>query len=77
MIAAMATGDPLALGVWLVHLSINVMGALIFLPIMKPFSKVVKKTADSIAASPRLTLIVTAVFHLIPAGIIIYYVLTG
>ncbi len=77
MIAAMATGDPFALGVWLVHLSVNIIGALIFFPLMKPFSKIVKSTADSIAASPRMTLTITAVFHLIPAAIIAFYVLTG
>ena len=77
MIAAMATGDPLALGVWLVHLTVNLVGALIFLPLMKPFSKVVKATADKVAASPRLTLVVTAIFHIIPAIIIAFYVLTG
>ncbi len=77
MIAAMATGDPIALGVWLVHLSVNLLGALIFLPLMKPFSRLVKTTADSVAASPRLTLAVTAVFHLIPAAIILYYSLNA
>jgi len=77
MIAAMATGDPLALGVWLVHLVINLVGALIFLPLMKPFSKIVRTAADKIATSPKLTLVVTAIFHIIPAMIIIYYVMTG
>jgi len=75
MIAAMATGDPVAMGVWLVHLSINVIGALIFLPLMKPFSRLIKKTADRVAASPRLTLAITVVFHLVPASIILYYFL--
>jgi solute carrier family 34 (sodium-dependent phosphate cotransporter) len=73
MVAAMATGDPVAMGVWLVHLSVNLIGALIFLPLMKPFSKMIKKTSDTVAASPKLTLIVTAVFHLIPAAIILFY----
>jgi solute carrier family 34 (sodium-dependent phosphate cotransporter) len=77
MIAAMATGDPIALGVWLVHLSVNVIGALIFLPLMKPFSRVIKATADKIAASPRLTLVVAAVFHIIPAVIILFYVFSA
>jgi sodium-dependent phosphate cotransporter len=77
MIAAMATGDPLALGVWLVHLTVNVIGAIIFLPLMKPFSRLVKGTANKIAASPRLTLVVTAIFHVIPAMIIVYYIVTG
>jgi len=76
MIAAMATGDPIALGVWLVHLSVNLIGAIIFLPLMKPFSRIVKVAADSVAASPRLTLFVTAVFHLVPAAIILFYALS-
>jgi len=42
----MATGDPIALGVWLVHLSVNLIGALVFLSLMKPFSRVIKATAD-------------------------------
>jgi Na+/phosphate symporter len=75
MIAAMATGDPVALGVWLVHLSINLIGALIFFPLMKPFSRIVRVAADSVAASPSLTLIVTAVFHIIPVAIILFYAL--
>jgi Na+/phosphate symporter len=75
MIAAMATGDPVAMGVWLVHLSINVIGALIFLPLMKPFSKMIRVTADKVAASPKLTLVITVVFHLVPASIILYYFL--
>lgn len=73
MIAAMATGDPISMGVWLVHLSVNVIGALIFLPLMKPFSKIVKIIADKVAASPKLTLIITAVFHLIPISIVLLY----
>ena len=77
MIAAMATGDPIALGVWLVHLSVNLIGALIFLPLMKPFSKVIKATADKIAASPKLTLVIAAVFHLIPAVIILFYIFSA
>ncbi len=77
MIAAMATGDPLALGVWLVHLTINLVGALIFLPLMKPFSRVVRATSDRVAASPKLTLVIAAIFHLVPAIIIAYYVATG
>lgn len=77
MIAAMATGDPIALGVWLVHLSVNLIGALIFLPLMKPFSKVIKAAADKIAASPKLTLVIAAVFHLIPAVIILFYVFSA
>ena len=77
MIAAMATGDPIAMGVWLVHLSVNLLGALIFLPLMKPFSRLVKATADRVAASPRLTLVITVAFHLVPAAVILYYTLNA
>lgn len=73
MIAAMATGDPVAMGVWFVHLSINVIGALIFMPLLKPFSQLVRRTADILAASPRLAITVTVIFHMIPASIIIFY----
>jgi hypothetical protein len=73
----MATGDPVAMGVWLVHLSINLIGAMIFLPLMKPFSRVIKSTADKVAASPRLTLVITIIFHLVPATIILLYILRG
>ncbi len=66
LLAALATGNPLAMGVWLVQLTINVVGAAIFMTLLVPFSKVVRLTAEKVAASPRLTLIIAAVFHLIP-----------
>jgi solute carrier family 34 (sodium-dependent phosphate cotransporter) len=75
MVAAMATGDPVAMGVWLVQLSINLIGATIFLIVMKPFSQFVSATATKMAASPKLTLVVTILFHLIPATIILFYML--
>jgi sodium-dependent phosphate cotransporter len=77
MIAAMATGDPVAMGVWLVHLSVNVIGAIIFFPLMKPFSRLIRNTADKVAASPKLTLVITIVFHLVPATVILLYILRG
>ena len=73
MIAAMATGDPIALGVWLVHLTINLIGALLFMPILDPFAKLTRKVAEFVAKDPRTTLIITALFHIIPAAIIAYY----
>jgi Na+/phosphate symporter len=76
MVAAMATGDPVSMGLWLVHLSINVIGALIFFPLLKPFSALVKRTADFVSESPRRAIIITVVFHLIPASILLYYLLT-
>lgn len=71
MIAALATGDPISLGVWLVHLSINLIGACIFLPLLKPFSRLVRFVAEKIAGSPKWTLIVTIIFHAVPIVILI------
>ena len=75
MIAALATGDPISLGVWLVHLTINVVGAIIFMPLLDPFSKLTRKVADFVSSSPKMTLIITAVFHILPAAVILYYYL--
>ncbi|UCH56676.1 MAG: Na/Pi cotransporter family protein [Candidatus Bathyarchaeota archaeon] len=75
MIAALATGDPVSLGVWLVHLTINLTGALIFLPLLKPFSSLVRWSAERIAESRRLTLVVTIIFHAIPVLVILGYVI--
>jgi len=73
MIAAMATGDPIALGVWLVHLTINLVGALIFMPFLDPFAKLTRKVAEYVSRDPKTTLVITALFHIIPASIILYY----
>lgn len=73
MIAALATGDPIGLGVWLVHLTINVVGAIIFLPILNPFSALVRRVARYVSRDPRTTLIITVLFHVIPTSIILYY----
>ena len=73
MIAALATGDPIGLGVWLVHLTINLVGAIIFLPILNPFSALVRRVARYVSRDPRTTLIITVLFHVIPASIILYY----
>jgi Na+/phosphate symporter len=73
MIAALATGDPISLGVWLVHLSINLIGALIFMPLLKPFSSLTRRIARFVSSSPRVTLAIAAVFHILPAAIILYY----
>jgi len=77
MIAAMATGDPVSMGVWLVHLTINVVGAIIFLPILKPFATLTRKTAEYVSRDPKTTLIITALFHIIPASVILYYYLSA
>lgn len=75
MIAALATGDPVSLGVWLVHLSINLLGALIFFPFLRPFSRLVRWTAEKIAKSPRITLSIALTIHMVPAIIILAYIL--
>lgn len=75
MIAALATGDPTSLGVWMVHLSINLIGALIFFPILKPFSSLVRWTADRIAVSPKFTLAIAMIFYSIPIMVMLVYFL--
>lgn len=73
MIAALATGDPIGLGVWLVHLAINLVGAILFMPLLNPFAALTRKVASFVSKDPRTTLIITALFHIIPASIILYY----
>jgi sodium-dependent phosphate cotransporter len=75
MIAALTTGDPASLGVWLVHLAINLTGAIIFMPLLEPFSRLVRWIAERIAASPRLTLAIAVVFYAVPVLILIAYML--
>jgi sodium-dependent phosphate cotransporter len=75
MIAALATGDPVSLGVWLVHLTINLAGALIFMPLLDPFSRLVRRVASVVSSSPRTTLVIAALFHVVPAAVILYYYL--
>ena len=75
MIAALATGDPVSLGVWLVHLTINLLGACIFFPMLGPFSRLVRWTAEKIAASPKLTLTIAIIIHAIPVIVILGYIL--
>jgi sodium-dependent phosphate cotransporter len=77
MLAAVATGDPVSLGVWLVHLTINVVGACIFMPLLNPFSRLVRWSAEKISASLKWTLIITFVFHAVPIIIMIRYYLMG
>jgi Na+/phosphate symporter len=73
MIAALATGDSTSLGVWLVHLTINLTGALIFMPLLNPFSKLVNLIAERMAASSSLTLVIAIVFYAFPVLIILMY----
>ncbi len=74
MIAAIATGNPISLGLWLVHLSINIIGAVIFFPLLKPFSVIVRRSAELIAASPKLTLIIVLILHGLPLIILFTYI---
>ena len=74
MIAALATGDPISLGVWLVHLTINVVGALIFFPLLRPFSRLVRWSAEKVAESPRLTVVIAVIFHVVPVLVVLRYV---
>ncbi|MBN2336232.1 Na/Pi cotransporter family protein [Candidatus Bathyarchaeota archaeon] len=76
MIAALATGDPIGLGVWLVHLTINVAGAIIFMPLLNPFSRLVRRVSAYVSSSPKTTLVIAALFHIIPTLVILYYYLT-
>ena len=75
MIAALATGDSASLGVWLVHLAINVTGAIIFMPLLAPFSRMVRWISERLAASPRLTLAIAVIFYAVPVLILVAYVL--
>jgi solute carrier family 34 (sodium-dependent phosphate cotransporter) len=77
MLAAMATGDPVAMGAWLVQLFVNLVGAAIFLILNKPFSNLVRKTAQKVAASPKLTLVIAALFHLIPVLVLAFYIFSA
>ena len=75
MIAALATGDPISLGVWLVHLAINLIGAIIFFPLLKPFSLLVRHVAEIIAGSRKITLIIAVIFHAVPILVMLFYIL--
>ena len=73
MIAALATGDPVSLGVWLVHLSINLIGALIFFPLIAPFSRLVRRSSEVVTRSPKRTILFLAVFHAVPIAVLLRY----
>ncbi|HDQ06335.1 MAG TPA: Na/Pi cotransporter family protein [Candidatus Bathyarchaeota archaeon] len=75
MIAALATGNPAAIGVWLVHLTINVVGALIFLPLAKPFSSSVNRINEFITFSKKRTTIFLVLSNAIPAILLIVGIL--
>jgi len=75
MIAALATGNPVSLGVWLVHLTINLAGALIFFPLLKPFSRLVRWSSEVITKSPMRTILFMVGFHAIPVLVVLLYLL--
>ena len=71
MLAALATGNPAAIGVWLVHLTINIIGALIFLPIIRPFSASVQKMNDFLTVSKKRTIIFLCLSNLMPIVLLV------
>jgi len=75
MLAALATGNPAAIGVWLVHLTINVLGALIFLPLAKPFSSSVNRINEFLTFSKKRTIIFLVLSNAIPAILLIVGIL--
>ncbi len=75
MIAALATGNPAAIGVWLVHLTINVVGACIFLPLLKPFSASVQRVNNFLTFSKKRTIVFLGLSNGIPAIILILGIL--
>jgi sodium-dependent phosphate cotransporter len=75
MLAALATGNPAAIGVWLVHLTINVLGALIFLPLAKPFSSSVNRINEYLTFSKKRTMIFLVISNAVPAILLIVGIL--
>ncbi|NQT09166.1 hypothetical protein HQ586_08825 [Candidatus Bathyarchaeota archaeon] len=74
-IAALATGTPISMGVWLVHLAINLIGAIIFFPLMKPFSRLVRRTAEIMAENTKITAVIGILFILIPLSVVLLYLM--
>ena len=75
MIAALATGNPAAIGVWLVHLTINVIGAIIFLPLVRPFSSSVNRINEYLTVSKKRTTIFLIVSNAVPAILLVVGIL--
>lgn len=75
MLAALATGNPAAIGVWLVHLTINVLGALIFLPLARPFSSSVSRVNEFLTFSRKRTTIFLVISNAVPAILLIVGIL--
>jgi len=66
MVAAFVTGNPAAIGVWLVHLSINIIGALIFLPLIRPFGAFVRRANNFLTYSKNRTILIDCLFNGMP-----------
>lgn len=66
LMAALAIGSPVAMGVWLIHLCINLIGAAIFLPLMKPFNVFVDRVSKYLTAQRIRVIVFLVVFHVIP-----------
>jgi Na+/phosphate symporter len=71
MLAALATGDPAAIGVWLVHFTINIIGALIFLPLSKHFTSFINETNTFFTSSRRRVLIFLGLSNGVPFLILV------
>ncbi|MCD6262817.1 Na/Pi cotransporter family protein [Candidatus Bathyarchaeota archaeon] len=71
MTAALATGDPVAIGVWLVHLSINLIGAAIFFPLLRSFGVFVGRATRYLTSHRLRAVVFLSVFHVIPVLVIV------
>lgn len=71
MVAALVTGDPAAIGVWLVHLTVNLAGALIFLPLTRPFTEFVRNVNNFLTQSRNRTMIFFAIFNVSPLAFLL------
>ncbi|MHA2394789.1 MAG: hypothetical protein ACXAEX_22900 [Promethearchaeota archaeon] len=71
MLAALATGDPTAIGVWLVHLTINIIGAFIFLLLSKPFTSFINEINTFFTSSRKRVLLFLGLSNGIPFLILV------
>lgn len=66
LMAALATGNSVAMGVWLIHLFINLVGAAIFLPLMKPFGIFINRTTKWLTHKRIRAVFLLVMCHVIP-----------
>jgi sodium-dependent phosphate cotransporter len=71
MMAAFATGDPVALGVWIVHLSVNIFSGAIFLPLLKQLGAIVTKSTEYLTAHKMRSIIFIIGVHLFPVLVVL------